>query len=511
MPGRRRPGRESRRESAGVVPPTAGDLTPSDYEETIVRQGCTSQDKGRNVRFLVGLVGLLIIGCLLDSRATAREFQFQPIGVLPGGIDSSAFGVSADGSYVVGASRATGGDHAFRWSSKTGLVPIGDLPGGLQESDAYAVSANGTVVVGYGSSANGREAFRWTGAKGMSSLGSLASDATYGTSFGVSADGSVVVGFCSSETGFEAFRWTTNGGMQGLGGLTSESYQSLAFGVSTDGTVVVGADQSATGYEAFRWDSIEGMVGLGGLLPEGSESFAYAANADGSVIVGDSFSGAGKEAFRWTASSGMVGLGDLPGGVFQSNATSVSADGSLIVGSSSINTGAAAFLWQPSMGMSDLRDLLVANGVSNLANWQLREANAVSADGRTIVGAGVDPDGATRGWIATVPIFGDATFDDVVDGADYTAWANHYLATQVTFADGDFNFDGVVNGVDYTVWADHFAPRTASLTTLPVPEPASALLLAIGGCAWGYGGCAETRRRWPWRPGWARKLLRYIW
>jgi len=133
------------------------------------------------------------------------------------------------------------------------------------------------------------------------------------------------------------------------------------------------------------------------------------------------------------------------------------------------------------MGMVDLRDLLVANGATNLTNWQLREANAISADGRTIVGAGVDPNGATRGWIATVPMFGDATFDDVVDGADYTAWANNYLSTHATFAQGDFNFDGVVNGVDYTIWADHFAPRTGILAFSPVPEPASALLIALGG------------------------------
>ena len=464
---------------ASLFPPQVCDLTLPGDQATIVRQGCTPQDKGRSVRFLVSLVGLLNIGLLLGAPAVAREFQFQPIGVLPGGIDSSVFGVSADGSSVVGASRAAAGDRAFRWTSKTGMVAIGDLPGGLQESDAFAVSANGSVIVGYGSGVNGREAFRWTAVQGMTSLGSLSATTTYGTAYGVSADGSAVVGFCSSDSGFEAFRWTTSGGMQGLGGLSDDNYNSFAFGISPDGAVVVGVDHSADGYQAFRWDSTSGMVGLGGLLP-GSDSFAYSTSSDGAVIVGDSFSSGGKEAFRWRSDSGMVGLGDLPGGIFQSNAAGVSADGSLVVGSSSVDAGTAAFVWTSTMGMINLRDFLVANGVSNLANWQLREANAISADGRTIAGAGVDPNGATRGWVATLPILGDATFDDVVDGADYTVWANHYLSTYAKFAQGDFNFDGIVNGVDYTIWADHFVPHTGVPHLAAVPEPSSLLLAAIG-------------------------------
>ena len=41
----------------------------------------------------------------------------------------------------------------------------------------------------------------------------------------------------------------------------------------------------------------------------------------------------------------------------------------------------------------------------DLAGWSLASATAISADGFTIVGNGVDPDhpGALRGWIAVIP------------------------------------------------------------------------------------------------------------
>ena len=43
-------------------------------------------------------------------------------------------------------------------------------------------------------------------------------------------------------------------------------------------------------------------------------------------------------------------------------------------------------------------------------------------------------------------IFGDATNDGKVNGADYTVWADHYFDTGVGFDLGDFNRDGIVDG-----------------------------------------------------------------
>ena len=79
------------------------------------------------------------------------------LGDLPGGVfGSDAWGVSADGSVVVGGSySASGIGEAFRWENGV-MTGLGDLPGGSW-SWAHAVSADGLVVVGGGDSASGRE------------------------------------------------------------------------------------------------------------------------------------------------------------------------------------------------------------------------------------------------------------------------------------------------------------------------------------------------------------------
>jgi probable HAF family extracellular repeat protein len=143
------------------------------------------------------------------------------LGVLPGaGVDSAAFGVSADGAVVVGLGRFQGGGfqpnlEAFRWTSDSGMVGLGDLPGGLFESFAFDVSGDGSVVVGYGDADFGREAFLWTTDGGMERLWDVllaqgvdpAADgwATLEVASGISADGNTIVGWGMRNGNTEAF------------------------------------------------------------------------------------------------------------------------------------------------------------------------------------------------------------------------------------------------------------------------------------------------------------------
>jgi probable HAF family extracellular repeat protein len=289
---------------------------------------------------------------------------------------------------------------ALSSAGRADFVPLGDLPGGTFFSIANGVSADGGVVVGYGRSASEDElAFRWTQAGGMVSLGTL--DNSVSRANGVSGDGAVVVGISSSNSGDQAFRWTQVGGMVGLGYLPSASFRfSDANGMSADGTVVVGISTSNSGAQAFRWTQAGGMVGLGDL--PGGEFFSVAngVSADGTVVVGMSSSASGSEAFRWTQTGGMVGLGDLPGGNFFSNAFGVSADGAVIVGASvSASGGPQAFIWDSVNGMRSLREVLFAQG-DDLGGWSLISATDISADGRTIVGHGTNPNGQREAWLA---------------------------------------------------------------------------------------------------------------
>ena len=272
------------------------------------------------------------------------------LGVLNGGMASYAFGVSADGTVVVGqASDGAAGNatRAFRWTRAGGLTSLGTLNGGA-DSHAKGVSADGAVVVGFardgGVEGNNERAFRWTQAGGMVNLGVLPGD-SYSHAKGVSADGNVVVGhsFDSEvESMWKAFRWTQVGGMVSLGVLNGGSISSAA-GVSADGAVVVGyADDGAADNadRAFRWTQAGGMVSLG-TLNGGMTSYANAISIDGTVVVGyatDGAAGNAQRAFRWTRAGGMqtveawLAAAGVPTALSTSTAYGVSADGSVVVG-----------------------------------------------------------------------------------------------------------------------------------------------------------------------------------
>ena len=295
------------------------------------------------------------------------------------------------------ATPATSGSQCF-------FQGLGFVPGGNQ-SFALGVNANGTVVVGFSFGPNvPDQAFRWTAASGMVGLGSLpgfmSSDAR-----GVNADGKVVVGFSTHDrppSQEQAFRWTAASGMVGLGFLPG-FMSSEARGVNADGKVVVGFGASPS-EQAFRWTAASGMVGLG-FLPGGNLSSAIGVNANGKVVVGGSNDASGhNQAFRWTAASGMVGLGFLPGGNF-SVANGVNANGKVVVGSARDASGAfQAFRWTRATRMQSVVTLLLAAKVVTMDfGWQLTGANGVSADGTVIVGDGVAPLGLPQGWIARLP------------------------------------------------------------------------------------------------------------
>jgi probable HAF family extracellular repeat protein len=158
--------------------------------------------------------------------------------------------------------------------------------------------------------------------------------------------------------------------------------ESLANAVSADGSVVVGWARNAAGkHRAFRWTAARGMQDLGTL--GGSVSVATGVSADGSVVVGEAENAAGqRRAFRWTAARGMRNLGTLGGN--WSAATDVSADGSVVVGYNAAGRP-RAFRWTAAGGMEDL-NITYAHLLTD--GSELLEANAISSDGRYIVGRG---------------------------------------------------------------------------------------------------------------------------
>jgi autotransporter-associated beta strand protein/probable HAF family extracellular repeat protein len=330
--------------------------------------------------------------------------------------------VSADGLVVVGDIRptgaASGGSQAFRWTTSTGLIGIGFLPG-KDSSAALGVNADGSVIVGNSNLLNSGTAsnpFRWTSSTGMVSIINSNSSAS-----AVSADGAVVVGVAGSgviSTNPQGFRWTPSTGMIGLG-FPPGAIASDASGVNGDGSVVVGTGYSPGNAQAFRWTASTGAQGLGFLPGGATTSYGRAVSSDGSAVVGYSqWPSNQTEAFRWKASTGMVGLGYLPGDNF-SIAMAVNSDGSVVVGAGTVGTSSLfrAFRWTADTGMQSVYDMLAANGVK-FSMWSDMVATGVSADGTVIVGNGRDAAGNYEGWIARIPINAFALLD--LAGVDHT-------------------------------------------------------------------------------------------
>ncbi len=94
---------------------------------------------------------------------------------------SSVYGVSADGSVVIGRSEVNRSSTAYRWTADGGMVDIG-----ASHLNAKAVSADGSTIVGD----RNHYAIRLT-ASGIEDLWAS------GTASGVSANGAVVVGMFS--------------------------------------------------------------------------------------------------------------------------------------------------------------------------------------------------------------------------------------------------------------------------------------------------------------------------
>jgi len=338
---------------------------------------------------------------LAVSASTGRGAipSFQGLGDLPGGKNRSrAFGVSADGSCVVGESDSALGNEAFYWNSDEGMVPLGDLPGGKFFSQAYGVSADGSVIVGRAYPDTGTyEAFRWTRDGGIVGLGRLAGG-TWSIALDVSADGSVVVGQSTTAGISQGTIWTASGGLSGV------SDSSAIVGVSDGGTVVAG-NRYGDYSEPFIWSEETGRTDLGHV--RGTFNLYDTANgisADGLVVVGRAHVGGNAHRpFRWTQATGMVSLGDPPGGPADSRAYGVSADGSVIVGEYEGPLGNTALVWDATHGLRDLAQVLTDDYQLDLTGWHLRAAWDISNDGTVIVGSGYIPGGDMEAWIATIP------------------------------------------------------------------------------------------------------------
>lgn len=250
-----------------------------------------------------GVVGARWTADFEQEAFLFADDEMRGLGDLSGGpFVSGATDVSADGRVVVGT--ATIGpespefdlrNEAFRWENGV-MTGLGRLRG-TQFSRAFGVSADGTLIVGdsFSRKGSGRaEAFRWKNGL-MHGLGTLAPDGGSGAE-AISADGRVIVGHAFSVSrGFEAFRWT-RGAMTSLGIPGGGNDFTYATAVSANGSIIVGWGESeqTSATAAYIWDAARGARVLADVLRDDYEITtegwqllqATGVSDDGKTIVG---------------------------------------------------------------------------------------------------------------------------------------------------------------------------------------------------------------------------------
>ena len=349
--------------------------------------------RNRLAPLLAALLTILFVAGASALPSAAAGLQATTTFRAIGPVDSNVLSMSANGSILVGTDIF--GASAFGWTSRSGTRFLGDAGGQV------SVSPDGTAIVGDVTSHGHTTAGLWRGGTNWVSLGRYPGSQgcpDVSNAYAVSDGGSTVVGLGWDGCEASAFAWQRPTGMVSLGTLGGQA--SRANNVNADGTVIVGWDDAPTGERrGAQWvDGQESLLGTASLYLGSAE----AVTPDGSVIVGQE-GGAGaahNQAWVWTGATGGHLIGILPGGgqLAIAGALGVTDDGSEIVGFSGAQFR-DAFIWTASSGMLELQDYLVSLGVSGLDGWRLDTATAISADGTTIAGWGLRPDGHVQSWI----------------------------------------------------------------------------------------------------------------
>ncbi len=310
-------------------------------------------------------------------------------------------GISSDGRVAVGQFLfEADADQGAVWTRGGGWTVVARPP--FAESMAFTdVSGDGGTMVGTVRATMSGDlnllAFRYTAAGGfvyLPDIGPSSEPEVTGVE-AIARGGSVVVGAGRIDRRTHPVIWDSTGMVRNLDPVSSPL--AAASAVSADGSLVAGFTQGA----GFIWDAVNGRRPLagaasGGLMPR-------AMSDAGDVVVGATF---GQAAWVWSAEDGVTYIPAAGGGFAVGAALGVSADGGTVVGGMPFNyfgnNGASAFVWTRSAGTYYIGDILGDAGI-DMTGWLLLSAADVSADGRHMVGEGINPAGERESWYAYIP------------------------------------------------------------------------------------------------------------
>jgi uncharacterized membrane protein len=255
--------------------------------------------------------------------------------------------ISADGSVVVGYGFVGGTDTLRPYRYANGTYSLLSIPAGFDNARAYGVSGDGSVVVGAMSGPfSFSRATRWTEATGTVDIGRARPGDLFAEFTGISRDGTTVLGHSENgQTGArDAYTWSEGDGWQLLpapAGMTGE-YDAYPTMTNDDGSLVVGTVRSGVQSEwdkAVLWANRQ-PIDLGTFGDRWNMSAGSFAG-DGSIIIGTAYNVdlLRSHATIWLNGSGPMFLKDyllslgvtVPTG-WTLEGSGISADGSTISG-----------------------------------------------------------------------------------------------------------------------------------------------------------------------------------
>lgn len=339
----------------------------------------------------------------MRSTTQLVAFSISLCAVSPGWSDTVTFQImpgaqgandmSPDGRFIVGSTFPP--ERAYRLDTFTNEMLL--LP--LEAAAAVAVSDDGSAVIGdiIDPTVGAAVAAIWTADSGVwTGLGYLPnalSCPSRSSAYELSADGSVVVGLSWDGCSGRGFRWTQETGMVELDPLANGGNRASV--VSADGNVIGGFAQGTVNRTPAVWDgSAQGQL----LDPPNGDAIGevHGINAAGSILLGE-WNG---QAVKWTGENldrTVIGGGSiLPG--WTGIAMNV-ADNGTIVGFDILAGNRRAWIQPNGTGpLIDLKSYIEANGGTVPPGVSLEVCQAISSDGRRIIGHSF----ATGAWMVTI-------------------------------------------------------------------------------------------------------------
>jgi len=237
-------------------------------------------------------------------------------GLTPEGMDgslSSSWGMSADGTTIVGLGWTAAGDaHGVKWDAANGMIDLGSTVTD-RSSRANAINGDKTVIVGWQDDETGyRAAVRWV--NGVQEHITDNEGNNVGEAGGVSSDGKTVIGY----NGFYPYVWNDTKGYQEIQHPNAGMFfRGGATGISADGKTVIGFFRGWPGPpmtgEGFIWTEEDGRINLNdyvtslGMDTKGiTFALPLAISQDGKKIAGVGTNDAGIVAFYIDLSQSMA-------------------------------------------------------------------------------------------------------------------------------------------------------------------------------------------------------------